>query len=79
MSGEILFLAHRVPFPPDRGDKIRSHYLLRHLATLAPVHVGCFADDARDLGQLDALDAVAASRMVVLRDTPRARPARRRS
>lgn len=68
MSGEILFLAHRVPFPPDRGDKIRSHYLLRHLATLAPVHVGCFADETRDLGQLDALDAVAASRMVVLRD-----------
>jgi len=42
---EILFLSHRVPFPPDRGDKIRSHHILRRLARLAPVHVGTFADD----------------------------------
>ncbi|MBT2186939.1 TIGR03087 family PEP-CTERM/XrtA system glycosyltransferase [Sphingobium nicotianae] len=46
--GEILFLSHRIPWPPDRGDKIRSHHELRALAALAPVHVGCFADDARD-------------------------------
>ncbi len=39
MNGEILFLAHRIPFPPDRGDKIRSHHILKELADLAPVHV----------------------------------------
>ncbi|MGB3738729.1 MAG: glycosyltransferase, partial [Pontixanthobacter sp.] len=44
MMGEILFLAHRMPFPPDRGDRIRSHHLLKALNRLAPVHVGCFAD-----------------------------------
>jgi sugar transferase (PEP-CTERM/EpsH1 system associated) len=48
MSGEILFLAHRIPFPPDRGDKIRSHHLLKRLASLAPVHVATFADDEHD-------------------------------
>jgi sugar transferase (PEP-CTERM/EpsH1 system associated) len=48
MRGEILFLAHRIPFPPNRGDKIRSHHILRRLAQIAPVHVGCFADDAGD-------------------------------
>jgi len=47
MSG-ILFLAHRVPFPPDRGDKIRSHHVLKALAELAPVHVGCFAETSAD-------------------------------
>jgi sugar transferase (PEP-CTERM/EpsH1 system associated) len=47
MSG-ILFLAHRLPFPPDRGDKIRSHHVLRALARLAPVHVGCFAESPSD-------------------------------
>lgn len=47
---EILFLAHRIPWPADRGDKIRSYHYLRHLAQLAPVHVGAFADDARDMG-----------------------------
>ncbi|TKW75579.1 MAG: glycosyl transferase family 1, partial [Staphylococcus hominis] len=25
---DMLFLAHRVPFPPDRGDKIRSYHML---------------------------------------------------
>lgn len=47
--GDILFLAHRVPWPPDRGDKIRSWHLLRKLMTLAPVHLACFADDDADL------------------------------
>ena len=47
MSG-ILYLAHRVPFPPDRGDKIRSHHVLKALAELAPVHVGCLAETAAD-------------------------------
>lgn len=42
--GGTLFLAHRVPFPPDRGDRIRAHHLLKALARLGPVHVGCFSD-----------------------------------
>ncbi|WP_375286949.1 TIGR03087 family PEP-CTERM/XrtA system glycosyltransferase [Sphingomonas sp.] len=45
---ELLFLAHRAPFPPDRGDKIRSHHILRHLARHATVHLAAFADDPRD-------------------------------
>ena len=49
MSREILFLAHRLPFPPDRGDKIRSHHILRRLAAIAPVHVATFADCEADL------------------------------
>ena len=40
----ILFLAHRLPFLPDRGDEIRSHHVLKALARLAPVHVGCFGE-----------------------------------
>ena len=45
---EVLFLAHRIPFPPDRGDKIRSFHLLQLLCRLARVHVATFADDAAD-------------------------------
>lgn len=52
---DILFLAHRIPYPPDRGDKIRSWHLLRHLASLARVHLACFADDERDAAHLPAL------------------------
>jgi polysaccharide biosynthesis protein PslH len=66
--GEILFLAHRVPFPPDRGDRIRSHHLLKALAKLAPVHVGCFAEGDR-AGEGE-LAAIAASHCVVPRGKP---------
>ena len=61
MSGEILFLAHRNPYPPDRGDKIRSWHLLRHIAKIAPTHVVALYDDARDLVHLPLLEGVAAS------------------
>jgi sugar transferase (PEP-CTERM/EpsH1 system associated) len=50
-----LFLAHRIPFPPDRGDKIRSFHILRRLARLGPVHLACFADDEADAAHLPAL------------------------
>ena len=52
---DILFLAHRIPFPPDRGDKIRSWHLLRHMATLGRVHLACFADDEADAAHLAGL------------------------
>jgi sugar transferase (PEP-CTERM/EpsH1 system associated) len=53
--GETLFLAHRIPFPPDRGDKIRTFHELRHLAALGPVHLACLADDEADAANLAGL------------------------
>jgi hypothetical protein len=34
---KILMLTHRVPYPPDRGDRIRSYHLLKYLAARAEV------------------------------------------
>ena len=31
----LLFLPHRMPYPPDKGDKVRSHHLLRCAAGVA--------------------------------------------
>lgn len=45
---ELIFLAHRIPYPPDKGDKIRSWNILRHLAQSYRVHLGCFVDESRD-------------------------------
>ncbi len=53
--GDLLFLAHRVPFPPDRGDKIRSYNILKHLAERRRVHLATFADDAEDVAAAEAL------------------------
>lgn len=46
---EILFLAHRIPYPPDKGDKIRSWRLVEHLAQRFRVHLAAFVDDPADL------------------------------
>ncbi len=42
---DIIFLAHRLPWPPDRGDKIRSWNLLRYLSGLARVHLVAFSEE----------------------------------
>ena len=67
---EILFLAHRIPWPADRGDKIRSHHILKRLCEMAPVHVGAFADDARDMGFVKEMDDILASSHVDIRNKP---------
>lgn len=67
---EILFLAHRVPFPPNRGDKIRSHHLLKALAGLGPVHVGCFSESREDREAIPEVERVSASHCVVHRSKP---------
>ncbi len=71
MTGEILFLCHRIPFPPDRGDKIRSYNIVKRLAEIAPVHVGCFADDDRDLSFAPAMAELTTSQCVLKRDRSR--------
>ncbi len=64
--GEILFLTHRVPWPPNRGDKIRSHHILRKLIECAPVHLACFADDQEEAEeQSDIQDGLASCKTVV--------------
>ena len=45
---DLLFLVHRIPFPPNKGDKIRSWNILAHLASRYNVHVGAFIDDPHD-------------------------------
>jgi sugar transferase (PEP-CTERM/EpsH1 system associated) len=53
--GDVLFLAHRIPYPPDKGDKIRSWPMLRHLSERATVHLGAFVDDPADFRHADVL------------------------
>lgn len=51
----ILLLAHRIPFPPNKGDKIRSFHLLEWLAGRHEVHLATLVDDADDLPGLENL------------------------
>lgn len=45
----LIMLVHRIPYPPNKGDKIRSYHLLRYLAARYEVHLGAFVDDPVDL------------------------------
>jgi sugar transferase (PEP-CTERM/EpsH1 system associated) len=56
MAG-ILYLVHRLPYPPNKGDKIRSFHLLKHLASKGPVYLGTFIDDPADRVHRKALVA----------------------
>jgi polysaccharide biosynthesis protein PslH len=77
---QILFLAHRIPFPPDRGDKMRSFNILRHLAGLGSVHLAAFADDSADAANLaplrDALGGRLGEALIEIRPRNRLRALR---
>ncbi len=52
---KLLYLCHRIPYPPNKGDKIRSFNLLKALAEQYEVYLGCFIDDEYDFQYIDKL------------------------
>ncbi|MDE2275122.1 MAG: TIGR03087 family PEP-CTERM/XrtA system glycosyltransferase [Burkholderiales bacterium] len=56
----LLYLVHRMPYPPDKGDKVRSYHLLQHLVQGHRVFVGSFVDDPADEAHVPALRALCA-------------------
>lgn len=46
---KILYLCHRIPYPPNKGDKIRSFNEVRYLAARHEVDLLCLADEPSDL------------------------------
>ena len=54
----LLFLAHRIPYPPNKGDKVRSFNLLKRLSPLFRIHLGAFVDDRGDLQHIPMLQAL---------------------
>ncbi len=71
----LLFLAHRVPFPPDRGDKIRSFHILQYLAQRTRVHLVAFADDEADFDPPAMFTDMLASCTILPRDKSQKRAA----
>lgn len=68
----VLHLVHRVPYPPDKGDRIRTYQLLRFIAQRAHVHLACIADESLSEKSLAVLRALC-SRVSV---APVGKPAR---
>jgi sugar transferase (PEP-CTERM/EpsH1 system associated) len=51
----ILYLCHRIPYPPNKGDKIRAFHQLRGLAAQHEVDLFTLTDHADDRFQKSAL------------------------
>lgn len=56
----LLLLTHRIPFPPNKGDKIRSYHLLAYLAERYRVFLGSFVDDPADWAHAARLESLCA-------------------
>ena len=52
----LLFLAHRFPYPPNRGDRIRSYNLLRFLSDSFAVTLACPHEEPIESSQREHLD-----------------------
>ncbi|MBM4298229.1 MAG: sugar transferase, partial [Deltaproteobacteria bacterium] len=63
----ILFLAHRTPYPPNKGEKIRAFNLLSHLAKNHDVTLLYWVDDPQDLAHTPFLRSLCRGRVIPVR------------
>jgi len=56
----LIFISHRIPYPLNKGEKIRGYNLLRHLAKTYRVHLGCLIDDPADRAHVAHLREICA-------------------
>jgi hypothetical protein len=52
----LLFLAHRIPYPPTKGEKLRAFNLLKGLSETHDIWLGAPLDDPEDWQHRTALD-----------------------
>lgn len=52
----ILYLCHRIPYPPNKGDKIRSFNEIKFLSKTNTIDLITLADDPEDLKYAQALE-----------------------
>jgi sugar transferase (PEP-CTERM/EpsH1 system associated) len=63
---DLIFLSHRIPFPPNKGDKIRSNAIFSHLAKSYRVHLACFVDEPADFAHTDRIRRLAGGECLFL-------------
>ncbi|MDH4062793.1 MAG: TIGR03087 family PEP-CTERM/XrtA system glycosyltransferase [Acidobacteriota bacterium] len=57
---KLLFLTHRLPYAPNRGDRIRSYHLLRALAARHEVRLVSLVHDAEEQRHVSDLNGMLA-------------------
>ena len=46
---KLLYIAHRIPYPPNKGDKIRTFNEIKYLSASHEIHLACLADNPEDM------------------------------
>lgn len=67
----ILYIAHRIPYPPDKGEKIRTFHQIRHLSQSHTIHLVCLVDEPADFIHVKPLKKWCASVNAVYRSKTR--------
>lgn len=70
---KILFISHCLPYPPNRGDKIRAFHEIRLLSRQHEIHLLCLAKEAAEIGTEGPLEEYCESIQVFPLDPLRAR------
>jgi sugar transferase (PEP-CTERM/EpsH1 system associated) len=65
---DLLLLTQRIPYPPNKGEKIRHFQILKHLAKTHNVHLGCLVDDPDDWQHVETVKALCADAYVARLD-----------
>jgi len=58
MRPRVLMLAHRIPYPADKGDKIRAQRWMSWIAARSDLYLACFVDDRRDAVHVETLRGI---------------------
>src|SRR5438105_1711052 len=58
---QILYLAHRIPFPPNKGDKVRTFNEIKYFSRRYRIHLGTFVDDPADWQHVEEVKRYCAS------------------
>lgn len=67
---EIVYIAHCVPWPPDKGDRIRAFHSISRIAEHHDVHLACLARNAREASACSDLKDRLASLRIETLDIP---------
>ncbi len=62
---KLLYLVHRLPYPPNKGDKIPSFNMLRYLSRFFDVYLGTFIDDPNDWQYVEKVSAFCTDSCIV--------------
>jgi len=58
---DLIFISHRIPWPLNKGEKIRGWNLIQHLKPHYRIHLGCVVDDPADMAHVERMRTVCAS------------------